>query len=58
MKLPEPFTYFVDRSLGRLVVVDALREAGETAIVHDDRFAMNTDDAVWLTEAGRLGWSS
>jgi hypothetical protein len=42
VKLPEPFTYFVDRSLGRSVIVEMLRAAAEQTIAHDDRFAQDT----------------
>jgi hypothetical protein len=45
VKLREPYAYFVDRSLGRNVVVEALRAAGETAHAHDDHFDKNTPDA-------------
>ncbi len=50
---------FCDRSLGGKVVPDALRAivgAEITVIAHDERFAQDTDDAVWLREAGRNGW--
>lgn len=56
MKLPEPYVYFVDRSLGRAVVVEALRAAGEVAHAHDDFFAQNTPDAEWLVDVARRGW--
>ncbi|AUX48227.1 hypothetical protein SOCE26_097580 [Sorangium cellulosum] len=56
MKLREPFTYFVDRSLGRGLVVEALRAAKLEVHVHDDHFAQNTPDAEWLVEIGRRGW--
>lgn len=56
MKLREPFTYFVDRSLGRGPVVEALRAAGETVHAHDDHFAQNTPDADWLIDVGARGW--
>ncbi|UQA61351.1 hypothetical protein [Polyangium aurulentum] len=56
MKLREPFAFFVDRSLGRGIVVEALRSAGEAVHVHDDHFAQNTPDAEWLVEVGRRGW--
>ncbi len=56
MKLPEPYTYFVDRSLGRGIVVEALRAAKQTVYAHDDHFPQNTPDAEWLVEVGRLGW--
>ncbi|WP_437621772.1 hypothetical protein [Sorangium sp. So ce1151] len=56
MKLREPFTYFVDRSLGRGLVVEALRAAKLEVHAHDDHFAQNTPDAEWLVEVGRRGW--
>jgi hypothetical protein len=56
VKLLEPFTFFVDRSLGRTVVVEALRAAGENVIAHDDQFAQSTPDATWLVAVGKRGW--
>jgi hypothetical protein len=56
VRLREPYTYFVDRSLGRGLVVAALRDAGETVQAHDDHFPQDTADADWLTEVGRRGW--
>lgn len=56
MKLREPFTFFVDRCLGRGPVVSALRAAGVQTHAHDDHFAQDTLDVDWLTEVGRQGW--
>ncbi|KYF88592.1 hypothetical protein BE20_22600 [Sorangium cellulosum] len=56
MKLPEPFVYFVDRSLGRGIVVATLRAAGHEVHAHDDHFAQNTPDTEWLVEVGRRRW--
>ena len=59
MRRPEPFTFFVDRSLGAKVVAGSLRGAvneDESIEVHDDHFAKDTDDVVWLADAGRRGW--
>lgn len=56
MKLPEPFTFFVDRSLGRRVLVTRLRAAGLTVEAHDDHFAANTTDAEWLAAVGQRKW--
>jgi len=56
VKLPEPFAYFVDRSLGRGLVVESLRAAKLEVHAHDDHFAQNTPDAEWLVEVGRRGW--
>jgi predicted nuclease of predicted toxin-antitoxin system len=56
VRLREPFVFFVDRSLGGRVVAQALREAGEEVRVHDDHFAQDTDDEVWLADVGERGW--
>jgi hypothetical protein len=48
--------FFVDRSLGRVEVADALRSAGAVAHVHDDHFDVATPDEVWIAEVGRKGW--
>jgi hypothetical protein len=47
---------FCDRSLGRIKVPTALRLVHPTVIAHDDVFPQDTDDEVWLREAGRRGW--
>jgi hypothetical protein len=49
-------TFFVDRSLGRRAVPSALRDAGFDVVIHDDLFGVDTDDDIWLTEAGARGW--
>ncbi len=54
--LPEPAIFFVDRSLGRKVIPDALRRAGEKVKTHDELFPQDTPDETWLKEAGRQGW--
>ena len=56
MKPPEPFTWFVDRSLGRKIVVD-LRAAGFQVEEHSAHFVDDAPDAEWLAEAGRRGWA-
>ncbi|MSU58206.1 MAG: hypothetical protein EXS35_08500 [Pedosphaera sp.] len=53
---PERLVFFVDRSLGRKVIPDALRAAGEEVRVHDDFFPQDAKDEVWLTDVGRRGW--
>ena len=54
---PEPGpVFFVDASLGRRIVPEALRREGVQVVAHDDRFGPGTPDAVWLEEAGRHGW--
>lgn len=50
-------TFFVDRSLGKHVVPDALRAAGARVEVHDDYFAQDALDEVWLPAVGQKGWA-
>lgn len=49
-------TFLVDRSLGRKIVVGALREAGERVEALDDHFPQNAPDTEWLLEAGNRHW--
>jgi uncharacterized protein with PIN domain len=52
----EEFTFFVDRSLGSVKVAGALREMGLDVVVHDDLFAPDSPDPLWLSKAGGEGW--
>jgi len=53
---PEPLVFFIDRSLGRRIVAQALREIGETVEIHDDHFLPDAKDEDWLLEVGKRGW--
>jgi hypothetical protein len=53
---PEQFVFFTDENLGRHIVPEALRIAGEQVIAFHERFGSGTKDQVWLTEVGRKGW--
>lgn len=56
---PKPaggLVFFIDRSLGRKQVAEALREVGAKVEVHDDHFHQTTPDVDWLAEVGRRGW--
>jgi hypothetical protein len=55
-RLPEPATFFVDRSLGGKIVAAALRAEGALVEVHDDHFKTDDPDEVWLTKVGTAGW--
>jgi hypothetical protein len=44
--LPEPLVFFIDRSLGRRVIPNALRDAGARVEVHDDHFSQDAQDQV------------
>jgi hypothetical protein len=56
VKLAEPFTFFVDRSLGGNFVAGVLREAGYRVVVHDDEFKPDARDVDWLQAVGERGW--
>jgi hypothetical protein len=49
-------TFFVDRSLGQETVALALKAKGVLVERHDDHFAQNTSDDVWLPVVGARGW--
>lgn len=52
----EPPIFFIDRSLGKKIIPNALREIGEKVIAHDERFSPTTRDVDWLKEAGLHRW--
>lgn len=59
MRPPEPFTFFVDRCLGRYDVPNAVRGAlgpGESLRIHDDLLAQDTLDEAWLPMVAGRGW--
>jgi hypothetical protein len=56
VKLVEPYTFFVDRSLGGAFVAGALREAGHAVVAHDDEFEADARDVEWLQAVGKRGW--
>ena len=52
----EPLILFLDRSLGKHIVAEALRQAGAAVEVHDDHFLQDARDEEWLREVGQRGW--
>ncbi|MCC7383931.1 MAG: hypothetical protein IT384_18960 [Deltaproteobacteria bacterium] len=52
-KLPEPYTFFIDRCLGERTVPEALRAEGYAIRLHSELFEDAIEDAVWLPEVGR-----
>ncbi len=52
---PAPIPWFVCRSLGKSVA-RALVERGEKAEHHDDHFAQDAEDSVWLPVVAGRGW--
>lgn len=55
-KPPEPFEFFVDRSLGRNVFPSILRQHGLPAHVHDEIFSQDTPDEVWIARVAASGF--
>src|ERR1700749_754619 len=57
MDAPE---FFIDRSLGRRIVPDALRAAGGTvhtmADVYGEQIGQRLLDETWLLDVGQRGW--
>jgi len=48
--------FFIDRSLGKTHVVNALRNIGELVEIHDDHFNQATPDTNWLPVVASKGW--
>lgn len=54
---PERPTLFLDRSLGRIVVAEALRREGARVEIHGDHFEHDSPDEEWLTQVADRGWT-
>jgi hypothetical protein len=48
--------FFIDRSLGVEPIRTELVNAGLVVKVHDDHFARDEEDRVWLQAVGESGW--
>lgn len=48
--------FFIDRSLGKHQVPNALRNMGEAVEVHDAHFSQNALDTDWLPAVAGKGW--
>lgn len=55
-KPPKEIVFFVDRSLGKIDVPDALRAAGYQCERHDDHWDQTTQDSVWLAGVAARRW--
>jgi predicted nuclease of predicted toxin-antitoxin system len=55
-KLPEPPTFFLDRTLGKNIFASLLRAAGLSVKIHDDLFPPDARDADWLKVVGAENW--
>jgi predicted nuclease of predicted toxin-antitoxin system len=51
-----PLIFFLDRSIGKHMVAEALRHAGVQVEVHDDHFPPNAHDVEWLPSVGEREW--
>jgi hypothetical protein len=52
----DPLIFFLDRSIGKHIVAEALRNAGAEVEVHDDHFPPNAHDEEWLPPVRERGW--
>ena len=48
--------FFIDRSLGKKAVAEALRAAGARVEVHDDHLPQDAKDEEWLRYVGARNW--
>lgn len=55
-KPPDGTVFFIDRSLGVDPIRSELVNAGLTVEIHDDHFARDEEDRVWLRVVGEHGW--
>ena len=55
-KPPSDLIFFLDRSLGKKQIAEALRIAGAIVLIHDDYFSPDEQDINWLKVAGDKGW--
>jgi hypothetical protein len=55
-KPPDETVFFIDRSLGIDPIRTELVTAGLAVEIHDDHFARDEEDRVWLRTVGERGW--
>jgi uncharacterized protein with PIN domain len=55
-KQHKALVFFLDRSLGKKIIAEALRTAGADVRIHDDIFIQDAQDVEWLPEVGQKGW--
>ena len=48
--------FFIDRSLGSRVIVDAFRASSIPVEAHDEHFPDDAPDEEWIKKAGNNGW--
>lgn len=52
----DDIVFFIDRSLGRKAVAEALRRIGEKVEIHDDHLPQDAKDEDWLRYVGARNW--
>src|SRR5262249_17668846 len=57
-KPPDETVFFIDRPLGIEPIRTELVNAGLVVEIHDDHFARDEEDRVWLRTVGERGWLS
>ena len=55
-KPPEGTIFFIDRSLGKEPIRTELVSADVVVEIHDDHFARDEQDRIWLGAVGQRGW--
>jgi hypothetical protein len=55
-KPPDGTVFFIDRSLGTEPIRTELVNTGLVVEIHDDHFARDEEDRVWLRTVGERGW--
>jgi hypothetical protein len=55
-KPPDGTVFFIDRSLGVEPLRTELIHSGLAVEIHEDHFARDEEDRVWLQAAGERGW--
>jgi predicted nuclease of predicted toxin-antitoxin system len=56
VKPPDETVFFIDRSLGIEPLRTELIKTGLVVEIHDDHFARDAEDRVWLQAVGERGW--
>lgn len=49
-------TFFIDRSLGKKTIPNALKKRGLNVVIHDDYFPPDAKDEVWLKYVAKKQW--
>lgn len=56
MTSKQKVVFFIDRCFGKHIVKNALIQAGEIAVSHDDEFPSDTEDVVWMPDVAAKEW--